>query len=273
MSLTSFLKEDYVQKKFAQTFKLPRANLFKGIRVEAITSNYSLVGTAFDYLLRFYIKKHDPKAKERTWVAEEALFRISGTDFFPELEKKYNFAEQIYFKYLEDGIITEDLIKACIFLARMDLIVRAGIIDPNMDVYEKEDIIDLKHLIELVEIDTFMSKNRSALNPTFGEASRLIGGADADLIIDDNLIDIKTTQKIELKPIYYYQLLGYYILSLHSGIDAFKNVPELSKMEIKKLSIYYSRYRYLLVFDAPDMNDPKFKEFYDWFINEIIKYR
>jgi hypothetical protein len=40
------------------------------------------------------------------------------------------------------------------------------------------------------------------LNPDFGFASKLVGGADADIVLDSTLIDIKTVKAATLKPEY-----------------------------------------------------------------------
>lgn len=41
----------------------------------------------------------------------------------------------------------------------------------------------------------FIDSKGCILNPAFGEAAALVGGADADLMIDNTLIDLKTTKK------------------------------------------------------------------------------
>ena len=51
---------------------------------------------------------------------------------------------------------------------------------------------------------TFKSE-KCYLNPTFGDASNLVGGADADIILDDMLIDIKTTKAISFTQEHYNQ--------------------------------------------------------------------
>ena len=50
-----------------------------------------------------------------------------------------------------------------------------------------------------------------ALNPTF-VGSRYVGGADADLILDRRLIEIKTTTHARLDKSWLLQLLGYVFL-------------------------------------------------------------
>jgi len=53
MSLTTFIKTEKVRDKFQKTFRLPDFNHIAPIAAPPLTENYMLVGTAFDYLLRF----------------------------------------------------------------------------------------------------------------------------------------------------------------------------------------------------------------------------
>ena len=83
----------------------------------------------------------------------------------------------------------------------------------------------------------FKAKKIIVLNPTFGEGSRIVGGADADIIIDNTLIDIKTTMNLKLRREWFHQIIGYYILSRIGGIDGVS-----PKHKINKLGFYFSRY-------------------------------
>ncbi|KUK14961.1 MAG: Uncharacterized protein XD53_1610, partial [Petrotoga mobilis] len=51
MSLTSFLKNKDVKSAFERAFKKPQFDLQAELLAPPLTNNYSLVGTAFDYLL------------------------------------------------------------------------------------------------------------------------------------------------------------------------------------------------------------------------------
>ena len=62
------------------------------------------------------------------------------------------------------------------------------------------------------------------------------GGADADLVIDDTLIDIKTGKHLVLDREIFNQLVGYYVLSCIGRVD---NCP---RGAIKQLAVYYARY-------------------------------
>ena len=213
MSLTSFIKEPDVRKKFAETFPFPKINLDAEMKAPPITKHYSLVGTAFDYLLRFYIKRNNPSAKTSEWVAEIALSRIRDKNLKTKLTNTVKNAKLIYQKYLKDGTLTDDVLKIAILLAKIDPIYRASYIDPNIDVVDDGDIRDLRNLINLVDKKSFTSKKICLLNPTFGKASGLVGGADADIILDNQIIDMKTTKFLKLKEQDFHQLIGYYILS------------------------------------------------------------
>ena len=71
------------------------------------------------------------------------------------------------------------------------------------------------------------------LNPTF-EGSRDVGGADADLVVNGTLIDIKTTVRPEIKPDWIRQLLGYVLLDYSV------------RHQIKAIGLYMARQGYPL---------------------------
>jgi hypothetical protein len=104
------------------------------------------------------------------------------------------------------------------------------------------------------------------LNPIFGDASRAVGGADADLIVGDMLVDIKTTKKGTIKREYLNQLLGYFMLArMEKAIDP--TVPA-----INRIGLYYSRYGHLYSFEASAWTEhPSFPETERWFFAKIEK--
>jgi len=279
MSLTSFLRIKDVNKRFTQEFpRRPKFDLKKEILAPSITRRFSLVGTAFDYLMRFYLKCHYPDAIAQRWVAESALKRISGIVFDIDSGEFYldedcvddvsqkawqivKDAKKVYSGYLAAGEMSDEVIKSTLLLAQLDPIYRGRPIDPNIGVVDKQDVVDLRKLISIVDPKLFKAKKLCMLNPTFGKASNLVGGADADLIIDDTLIEIKTIKDLKLERSALNQLIGYYVLSEIGGIG-----KPLSKIEIKKLGIYYSRYGELYTFPVEDVIDKKrLPEFTKWF--------
>jgi len=78
MSFTSFINQTEVREKFQEQFPKPRFNIKKELLFPPLTKNYTEVGMAFDYLFRFGLKRNNPKAVERRWVAELALRDMPG---------------------------------------------------------------------------------------------------------------------------------------------------------------------------------------------------
>ena len=75
-------------------------------------------------------------------------------------------------------------------LAYLENIYRINIVDDNAFKPLPAAILnDLQAMLDLLRPEEFRATTRCVLNPTF-PASALVGGADADLIIDDTLIDI-----------------------------------------------------------------------------------
>lgn len=250
MSLTSFTKNKEVRKLFADEFKKPRGKIKGEIKAPPLTNHYGMIGTAFDYLMRFNLKYHNSNVTEKTWVAEVSC---TLTEVNPSVHKKavksLKFAKDAYSEFLKNGVLNEDILKSTILLAQLDLIYRAGYIDENMGVVDNDDIQDLGNLISLVNIEDYKADSYCLLNPTFGEGSRLVGGADADLVIDNQMIDIKTTKKLEVSRDMFNQIIGYYILGNIGGIGA-ENV-DISN--INEIGFYFSRYGIKYMYDVEDI--------------------
>lgn len=284
MSLTSFVKIKQVRDKFQETFVLPDFNYETVLLAPPQSKNYMLVGTAFDYLLRFYLKRLNPSAITKAWVAEQAVkqipetlgwaspYSIFGRSWYQKTYDKglgiLNQAKHLYTDYLKSGQLTKEIMKSAILLAQLDRIYREGRLDHNFGVVDGGDVTDLENLISLIKPEKFTAKNICLLNPTFGHASNLVGGADADLLIDDTLIDIKTTKYLKFDQPMLHQLAGYYLLHKIGGIG-----DVLGNYEINKLGIYYSRHGELFTFDVKDLiTEGSLPQFINWFKNEAVNY-
>ena len=96
-----------------------------------------------------------------------------------------------------------------------------------------------------------------------------MGGADADLIIDNTLIDIKTTKNLKLDRSHLNQVLGYYVLSLIGGIN---NNP--NDRPIENIGLYFARHGELWTLPLHKFGDQrKFEEFKDWFVSYVSRGR
>lgn len=264
MSLTSFISIPKVRAEFLKTFDFTSPKLSAEMKAPPQTQNYSLVGTAFDYLLRFHVERLNPHSVTRRWVAEDS---VELTKVKPSVHEKLDLllekVKESHESFLKSGILDRKILVSSIFLAKLDLIYRAGRLDPNLLDINDDDLVDLRNLVSVTDFSIFKSENVSVLNPTFGDASELVGGADADFIIDDTLIDIKTTKNLKFDRDFYNQLVGYYILSKLGGIDGLKD------HRIKKIGIYFSRHGILHVIPVSDIEDnPSFSSFVEWFRKE-----
>jgi hypothetical protein len=298
MSLTSFLERKDVRERFRQEFDMPRMKTKRELLAPPLSNRYSLVGTAFDYLARFYVKRLNPDAITKAWIAEIVLHDLSwmpiwrhnsqsdttvygfswmpqedyikdkrGTILrFSDLEKKVRqIVERVrvdYADFLSSGRITDELVESALLLAQVDTIFRAKVVDKNLGDVHKEDIEDLSKLISLIDLQFFKASRLCLLNPTFGDASLLVGGADADLVIDDAIIDIKTTKNFGLDREDFNQLIGYFVLHEIAG---FGNLAP--RQSITRVGIYFARFGYLHTIDLDGIIRPEtFPNFVKWFV-------
>lgn len=267
MSLKRFLEKPEVKVKFKEEFTKPRFKYSKEILAEPMTSNYGLVGTAFDYIARFHVEfvNKDKTVISRPWVAENYIER---SVLLPASASKYKLiideAQARKRKFVEDGIMTDDLIESAIRLAKIDIIHRSAYPeDETFDIVESNDIEDIWNLYNLFIKHDWTAKEICLLNPTFGEASLMVGGADADLIIDDMLIDLKSVQKAGMKRPDFDQLMGYFLLNEVGGITEYEE-----KREINKIAVYSSRFSELMVLNVDDVFDlSHLQDMKKWIVN------
>lgn len=271
MSLSTFLEIGEIRDRFIKEFPKPKFSMNLPILANPRSERYGLIGTAFDYLLRFYVKRLNPKAIERAWVAESLVRELDVINEWEIL----NIARSIFVNakrqnelFLRNGRVTDSLLTSALQLAQLDTVFRAGYFDSDLGEVDQNDIADLRQLIKITEAKQFKAKKICILNPTFGTGSELIGGADADLIIDDTIIEIKTIKNLKLEREHYHQLIGYYILHRIGGAHAYPR-----KRRIRNLAIYFSRYGYFYSFKTSQLfNEDRFKKFMNWFVRKAISY-
>lgn len=264
----------------------------------------SLIGMAFDYLLRAQVARWNGDSWERTvpWVAThgmEALLttsygeegtpmirnRIEGlTDelgnlmmdviekFFStsghlaeeEVETRqrlcvhYMHAYDRWVQFISGGANLEiDLLNAVWFLAKLEVVYRAGgtygdlLTSAQVDTAgtsespQREVIEDIEALWDLLATHKgfFTETGFVTYNPSFGEASMMVGGADADLVVGTTLVDIKTTVKWGYSWADAAQLAGYYVFAAMVG----------EPWPIDRLAIYRSRFGRIEYVDCDEL--------------------
>lgn len=243
MALTDMV--DWMKPLLDPVFDKPDFNIKANIKAEPLTNNNSLVGMAFDYVLRLQVARVNKELVASFPIAaEHGIYGVPDRRVFID-----SFKESVEL-YMADKVELDRLLSECITLAKIETIYRIGgeastRIFPYNELYsfDKADVDDLKNLTKLLDLNVWQANKRCILNPLFGESSRYVGGADADLIIDDKLIDIKTTKHLTFKREFFRQLIGYSILNWREG-HMYKG--------INYLGIYFSRFGVLFTFPIPN---------------------
>lgn len=242
MSLTSLIEEPYYRKLLGKYINIPKRviTFAPDPQVVNLSGNPSLMGTAFDYLLRLYLKFENPNAREGEWVAFTGLsmleHMIEKSDFV-KCVRRYFYVVDQYEKYQRNGRITDALLSGCVFLAQLDILRRTGrLFDNHFALPQRAQLQELRSLIAVAKKCEFPVARVLDLNPSFGWGSMVAGGADGDLRFDDMLIDIKTVKRAELSSKLFRQLVGYAMLS---WIGSEARIGRVRK--IRKVGVYWSR--------------------------------
>jgi len=217
------------------------------------------IGVAFDYALRFSLQKRC-RAARGILVAEIGAVLI---------EKHLSRSGKRHLQTLRQRVgrtyngSLDDLLVDTLRLAQLDVVRRAGpayfdeasFIEPS-----PVDQAQVRALLGHVPWKRFEHK-RLRLNPTFGEYSFLVGGADADVISGDRLIEVKTVANAWVEREYTRQAVGYALLERWASHG---------RTSIKRVEIYFSRHATFYGFDVEDITArSKFKQHETWLRRHI----
>jgi hypothetical protein len=264
MSLTSVLREPDVKARFGEVVRVPPFLEGGGrdVYVPGRAGREAIIGTAFDYLLRFYVHYINPFCIVRPWVAEGAMVIVKRarqrrgrgrrtSDWRGVEERVANSlgeAKEALTQYMVCGEVNREVLRASVLLAHLDRFARTRKVHQGFGGVDDADLDELHALYEIVPRKQFRACKLCVLNPTFGEGSRLVGGADADLLIDDTLMEIKATKNNYVDTGNVQQLVGYLVLMLIGGVDGVVGDPV-----VRRVGIYSARYGDLLSMRLEDI--------------------
>lgn len=360
MSLTGFLEIPEVTAKVKPLRPKEARKINAQLRVEPRSNRYTLVGTAFDYLLRFEFQRRAPYAVASRWIAESApdniphiiqhwwespdgcfsamndpggerylawcesnevsdeelcdemtthaikinktlspedarrladeavsfmgsdeesdeyydrrekkLGRFGGDEGVEVLEiaararrvvRKARAAVEAYQKLKRPSNARRaELAAHAIRLAQLDT-HPSGRLDPGFEEADPDDVNDLLDMFALVPFDDLIDSKLMLLNPDFAESSKLVGGADADLITGDMLLDLKVTKQNAMQARDLDQLLGYYLLARH------RRRADPTFPEINRVAFYFCRHGHLWIWETSKWTDhSEFSDVERWF--------
>lgn len=288
MSLTSIIR-DRADIREGLRARIVRPALKLGeIKAPPLTANYGIVATAFDYLLRFRLQRLNKHAQASLWAAEQGVDMIGAEEHVYDLDagrlstkvtrhrrKADGYiaeARQAHDAYLKNGALGDGLLVACLRLAYLDVALRVGpdrIDWKGVEAPDKRDVADLRALLALVDEARFTSKRLCLLNPTFGLASNLVGGADADILLDDCLIDVKNTKDPHLDSRDFFQLVGYCLLNGYAGVSC---AGKTTAQPINRLALYFSRYGHFWECQVDEVLPEKARpEIARWFFDSVCR--
>ena len=250
MSLTGHLKnKDSPIRQFLRT-RFPNTRSFladdrKRIR-EADTIRpreavpWFTIGTALDYRIRYYFGLtpsdqlnayrgartlpviHHAREGDLENVGYDAL-RADFDAFFGSLEELTKRNQTVGKKLTESD--EDRLNRHCVVLALLEEVYRGGVRPESplstMESSNEEALLSLvlqEWISDLTRLSwafydgfNYLLPLDRVLNPEF-DGSEDVGGADADLIVDGTLIDIKTTVEQRIRSEWIWQSLGYALL-------------------------------------------------------------
>lgn len=265
MSLTSFLALPEVKARFKQDWPIPSpppSTKNWSIPAPPVSARPAIIGTAFDYVFRFYLRRLNSIAQEREhWIADNALARMRGS--MREIGRSICDTAHIRHQdFLNGKPLDDDLLSSAILLAQLDGVFRSGGMLPSSGEFTvlPEDLTDLRQLVAACDWKQWRVLQFCQLNPTFGWASALVGGADADFHLDTTLYELKTVRQVTGLTGHYHQLVAYSALNfLNSGPP------------ITELGIYFSRFAEIVRWAAPDWKDTQYESFLLWFCTNAEK--
>ncbi|CAN5192219.1 hypothetical protein BH11PLA2_BH11PLA2_13610 [soil metagenome] len=286
LQLSKFVQDPEVVKRI-KPLRPASTRVFKDpIVVKPKTKHNQIIGDAFDYLFRFELLRRHSEIESGEWVAELAPDCIWSDDYLDQLvlrivgenaelvdrmELRYRAISEIEAAKEASSIYTvskapnkkhlHQLAHHAMVLARLNSVVRALVLDANFEVACPEGQDELVELLEIVPAFLFEKRMGIVLNPS-GILIKTGLSGDADLILDDKLIDLKTVMKGEFSAAMHDQLLGYFIL--------FKNADSksYSGANIRHYGVYFSRHAKYIEFSVDHwLTNPAFPEIENWFIN------
>jgi len=181
-------------------------------------------------------------------------------------------------QFVETGLNAEAVVKAALLNAgwKSKDDVQTWI---DREAFEDDLLTEMETLFEELRSQDWASGDKLIDGPGFGKYRYILAG-EGDLLIDDLLVDIKTTEKARFTNSFWRQLLMYYVLNdvqrvlfeaedVRSGREAFEGkYPEISC-----LGVYFARYGELVIVDVNDVIEDQdtYGEFRAWIVNRAIE--
>lgn len=259
MSLLKFIKRPAIRDAF-KTLAIPARtpSWCRGRKpdVASVDTPPGMIGTAFDYLARFHLSRQLQDTQvtllEGEWIAEKAqprLDAICGSKDRRRWRTIVRQARKAAKEYAQGADNLRELADLSQQLASLDVLYRSGRFDPAFKPSANATNELMKLIGHLDPLARFSPQNRCILNPSF-DAGQKVGGADADLVIDDRLIDLKTSGKLSVRLDDLLQIVGYAALQRLDGLEC---GGAKFDQPFQSVELYFARFGELLKWRLEDL--------------------
>lgn len=306
MSLTTIIQSNPEIKELMKMFTPEKKSICTLSGKQAFSKEYdlkvpytldslasaALAGYAFDYLARWMVAgriNHNKDASFEDLLAETGSYRCEEFAQSGDKEDFHQFYKRCIkivkkYVYHPKYPVDTELIKIAIIFAKLERIVRSNRLPIDITIFEltKPETAIENELSEMcatfhkcfIEAGIIKEDSFVVFNPTFGIASYLVGGADADIYIDGTLYDFKTTIKNGYVWTQFAQVLGYGFLSaLANYYHDSDNM--LDSSEVNRIALYKARYGEIEYFDIPEWSmeglGRRFEFFLDVKYDDVLK--
>lgn len=316
--VTTFMKISEVRQEIDSTYPNPGEDAEGELLVTNNGYGHRLVGDAFEFLCRMLLYRrcneivvptpYPGRGKVSRWKGGEFpsihVHRFDGMEWeeHPEISSQEEWEERqadrpvwerqrsavtwaedealskLAEQYVETGMNTERLVRAALINAgwKPDESVHSWI---DREAFEKDILDEMEALFGLLRDCEWTRGDSVIVEPDFGGHQYVLPG-EGDFIVDDLLVDIKTTERRSFTNEFWRQLLLYYILC--DVQRAMYDVREYGERkdsnyirypEINRVGVYFARYGELQVVDMDDVieDQERYEEFRAWIVDRGIE--
>jgi hypothetical protein len=312
--VTDFIKIGEVRQEIDSAYPNPGEDAEGGLEVANSGYGHQLVGHAFEYLCRLLLYRRCNEVVTRGYRGHERWSdgeippiyvrkfdgmkwernpEVSNQEEWKELQEELPVWErqqssvtwstdeelaQLVEQYVQTGMNTEGVVKAALINAgwKPDESVHSWI---NRKAFEKDILDEMEALFRLLREGDWTDGNSVIVEPEFGGHQYILSGV-GDFIVDDSLVDIKTTQNRSFTNEFWRQLLLYYVLCdiqpiIYDirGYADMENSSHIKYPQINRVGIYFARYGELQTIRMEEVIDDmeKYEEFRAWIVDRAIE--
>ncbi|MEQ8472458.1 MAG: hypothetical protein RIC35_14790 [Marinoscillum sp.] len=239
---TDFLKEHFPNhhNHGLQNYKELESSLLPAV-AKAYDYMFKVITSTINSCNEFGFKLIDSVFESATKKLEE---NNQYTEKVSQLRKHLSTSKELVKKYRISQRIDLEVIAAFIFLDNFHLenpYARSFLRIPDVRLSYETEVNQLWDLYSSTDWTRFKAKERFLQCPNFS-GHRFITGA-GDILVDDTLIEVKTTRYNKIKRSDLNQVI------LYSFIEVLDQKERYDPKKIYKVGLYYSRTDYLHVFD------------------------